>query len=82
MTKIDKLCKEVENDVSFVFKSPKVGKCVKKAANLLGLPESNVLPVKNYDNEFEPEENINILALLSVRQILNFTEDFFKHFSC
>ena len=50
-----------------------------KAAQLLGLPRENVLPVKNYENEVELDENINILALLSLRQVIYLAEDFMEN---
>lgn len=81
LTKIDKLCKDVEKDISFVYKSKTVGQNVDKAAQLLGLPRGHVLPVKNYENETKLDENINILALLALREILNSAEDFLDNLS-
>ena len=79
LTKVDKLSKEVEEDLSLVFKSSEVKEHVEKASQLLGLPRANVLPVKNYENEEELDENISILALMALRKILNFAEDFLDH---
>ncbi|XP_053391224.1 interferon-induced protein 44-like [Mercenaria mercenaria] len=79
LTKVDKLCKDVEKNVSQVFKSETVEEHVEKASQLLGLPRGNVLPVKNYENEMQLEENISILALLSLRQILYFAEDYMEN---
>ncbi|XP_045161383.1 interferon-induced protein 44-like [Mercenaria mercenaria] len=79
LTKVDKLCKDVEKSVSQVFKSETVEEHVEKASQLLGLPRGNVLPVKNYENEMQLEENISILALLSLRQILYFAEDYMEN---
>jgi hypothetical protein len=79
LTKVDKLCKEVGEDVALVFKSLEVEQHVEKASQLLGLPPTNVLPIKNYHKEVELDESISILALLALRQILNFAEDFLEH---
>ncbi|XP_053376755.1 interferon-induced protein 44-like [Mercenaria mercenaria] len=79
LTKVDKLCKDVEKNVSQVFKSETVEEHVEKASQLLGLPRGNVLPVKNYENEMQLEDNISILALLSLRQILYFAEDYMEN---
>ncbi|XP_053383599.1 interferon-induced protein 44-like isoform X2 [Mercenaria mercenaria] len=76
LTKIDKLCKEVEKNVSFVYHSPTVKQAVEKASQILGLPRANILPVKNYENEAELDDNVDILALLALRKMLHFTEDF------
>lgn len=69
----------MQADVSFTYKSPAIEKHVDKASQLLGLPRANVLPVKNYENELELDENVNILALLSLRQILYLAEDFMEN---
>ncbi|XP_060584187.1 interferon-induced protein 44-like [Ruditapes philippinarum] len=79
LTKVDKLCKDVEKNVSQVFKSETVEEHVEKASQLLGLPRGNVLPVKNYENEMQLEDNISILALISLRQILHFAEDYMEN---
>ncbi|XP_053383601.1 interferon-induced protein 44-like isoform X3 [Mercenaria mercenaria] len=76
LTKIDKLCKEVEKNVSCVYHSPTVKQAVEKASQILGLPRAHVLPVKNYEDEAELDDNIDILALLALRKMLHFTEDF------
>ncbi|XP_053383550.1 interferon-induced protein 44-like [Mercenaria mercenaria] len=76
LTKIDKLCKEVEKNVSCVYHSPTVKQAIEKASQILGLPRAHVLPVKNYEDEAELDDNIDILALLALRKMLHFTEDF------
>ena len=62
-----------------MFKSRTVEQHVEKASQLLGLPRGNVLPVKNYENEMQLENNISILALISLRQILHFAEDYMEN---
>ncbi|XP_053376723.1 interferon-induced protein 44-like [Mercenaria mercenaria] len=79
LTKIDTLCKDVQADVSSTYKSHTVEQHVDKAAQLLGLPRANVLPVRNYENELELDDNVNILALISLRQILYLAEDFMEN---
>ncbi|XP_045166459.2 interferon-induced protein 44-like [Mercenaria mercenaria] len=79
LTKIDKLCKEVEKDVSCVYHSRTVEEAVEKASQILGLPRANVLPVKNYEKEAELDDNIDILALLALRKMLHSTEDFMQN---
>ena len=39
-----------------------------------------MLPVRNYIREIEVDQNINILALLTLRQILRVTEDYMFNF--
>jgi hypothetical protein len=76
LTKVDKLCNDVQKDVSMVFYSSKVEQAVDKASQLLGLPRANILPVKNYENEAELDDHIDILALLALRKMLHCSEDF------
>ncbi|XP_033754654.1 interferon-induced protein 44-like [Pecten maximus] len=76
LTKIDRICERISNDVSKVFFSRAMKECVDKVAMLMGLPRSHILPVKNYECEVELDQNINILSLVSLRRILDFADDF------
>ena len=80
VTNIDKVCSHVEEDVSTVFESLAVSKIVDNVSQLLGFPRGHVLPMKNYEKELEISDNMNILTLLSLRQMLRATEDFM--FNC
>ena len=80
MTKVDKICPEVEEDTSKVFKSEAVIEQVNKVSQLLGIPRNSVLPVKNYETEIEVNDSFNILALITLRQILRASEDFMYNF--
>lgn len=66
----------VFEDVSATFRSTAVKDMVDKTAEFVGMPRSNVLPVKNYESEIELDVNVNILALLALRQMLWFADDF------
>lgn len=76
LTQIDKICEDLHWDVSKTFSIPAIGDLVDKAADLTGLPRAHILPVKNYEREMELRQDINILALLALRQILNFADDY------
>uniref|UniRef100_K1RUP9 Interferon-induced protein 44-like protein n=1 Tax=Magallana gigas TaxID=29159 RepID=K1RUP9_MAGGI len=79
LTKIDKLCKLVEKDVSKTFMSRFVEDAVNNAAEIIALPRSQVLPVKNYEKETTLNTNINILALTALRKSLVFADDFLEN---
>ena len=51
LTKVDKICPDVNADVTKTFTSSAVCTVVGNVANIMGLPEVCVLPVKNYDND-------------------------------
>lgn len=59
---------------------PEVEELVDKVAELVGLPRANIVPIKNYECEMELRLDINILALLALRQILNFADDYLTNF--
>ncbi|KAK3580743.1 hypothetical protein CHS0354_023023 [Potamilus streckersoni] len=76
LTKIDKLSKAVEEDVSKVFESGEVQKAVDKVSQIIGVPRGNVLPIKNYENEICLDDSTSCLALLALDQIIGFADDF------
>ncbi|XP_052286647.1 interferon-induced protein 44-like isoform X2 [Dreissena polymorpha] len=78
LTKVDQACQEVAGNITNVFKSKDIEAAVEKASNLLGLPRNHVLPVKNYETEIELDDNISILALMALRQVLHFAEDYIQ----
>ncbi|XP_062590727.1 interferon-induced protein 44-like isoform X2 [Saccostrea cucullata] len=79
LTKMDKICPLVENDVSNMFLSEVVEDAVNKAADVIAIPRSHVLPVKNYEKETKLQTNINILALGALHQALMFADDFLEN---
>ncbi|XP_052788174.1 interferon-induced protein 44-like isoform X2 [Mya arenaria] len=75
LTKIDTVDKTVDESVKQVYYSSKIYDVVQKASKLIGLPENHVLPVKNYNREMILDDDVNILALLALRQLAYFAED-------
>lgn len=45
----------------------------------LGIPLSCVLPVKNYSEELDLDQNTDILLLAAVEQMLNYADSFFEN---
>ncbi|XP_041353064.1 interferon-induced protein 44-like [Gigantopelta aegis] len=80
LTKVDRVCQEVEQDLSQVFYSQAVQDLVDEVSQLVGLPRAHILPVKNYEREMELDQDVNIPALLSVRQMLRFADDYLYNF--
>ncbi|XP_078341221.1 interferon-induced protein 44-like [Crassostrea virginica] len=76
LTKLDKICSNVNDDVTNTFTSSAVRDAVNKVANITGLPRSHVLPVKNYENETKLKTEINILLFYALRKCLDFADDF------
>lgn len=62
-----------------MFMSSVVEDAVNKAADIITIPRSHVLPVKNYEKESQLKTEINILALMALRQSLMFADDFLEN---
>ena len=80
LTKVDKMCPVVASDTAEVFRSTIVMEQVERISQIFGVPPNHVLPVRNYIREIEVNENINILALVTLRQILRVTDDYMFNF--
>lgn len=62
-----------------MFTSSLVEDAVNKAADIIDIPRSRVLPVKNYEKETILNMDINILALVALRKSLMFADDFLEN---
>ncbi|XP_063427095.1 interferon-induced protein 44-like [Mytilus trossulus] len=80
LTKIDKVCEATAEDISQVFYSPIIQETVDRVSQIMGLPRSHILPIKNYESEMELNENVNILALLTLQQVLHFADDYMYNY--
>uniref|UniRef100_A0A8C6SSR2 G domain-containing protein n=1 Tax=Neogobius melanostomus TaxID=47308 RepID=A0A8C6SSR2_9GOBI len=76
LTKIDVACTEVQSDLNNVYKSKMIKEKVDRLHALLGLSPNVIFPVKNYHTEIMPEEEIDKLALMALKQILNYGKDY------
>ncbi|XP_034306903.2 interferon-induced protein 44-like [Magallana gigas] len=79
VTKIDKVCSDVDKDVEEVYFSNAVKKTVDKVSDVIAIPRSHVLPVKNYEKERTLQNNISILAMEALKQALLFCQDFLEN---
>ncbi|KAL3861467.1 hypothetical protein ACJMK2_007501 [Sinanodonta woodiana] len=75
LTKIDELSKMVEDDVSNVFRCPRVKAAVKRAAEVLGVTLNTVHPIKNYEHEVVLNAKISQLAIVALDQIIGFADN-------
>ncbi|XP_062573039.1 interferon-induced protein 44-like [Saccostrea cucullata] len=78
LTKLDKVCRKVDEDTSNMFYSPAVRDTVNKVADVMGLPRGHILPIKNYENETSLDPNIDILILKALKQTADFADDYLE----
>lgn len=76
MTKLDKLCEEVDEDISKAFSSKTIQDQVNTVSQIFGVPRNHVLLVKNYEKEYTLNVNVSILALRALRIILGAANDY------
>uniref|UniRef100_A0A8C7QLS9 TLDc domain-containing protein n=1 Tax=Oncorhynchus mykiss TaxID=8022 RepID=A0A8C7QLS9_ONCMY len=78
LTHVDQVCHAIQEDVKFVYSSRILQEKMQKAAEVVGLPVSYVLPVKNYSSELSVSCNTDILLLSAVHHILQAVDDTYE----
>ncbi|XP_063074576.1 interferon-induced protein 44-like [Engraulis encrasicolus] len=76
MTMVDQACTEVKKDRKMIYRSKKIKEKMQECSNKLGVPMSCVYPVKNYHEEIELDDDIDILLLSALTSILGFSNDY------
>ncbi|XP_052220107.1 interferon-induced protein 44-like isoform X1 [Dreissena polymorpha] len=79
LTKIDIEEKALAQKYETVYSNSSIEKKVIQVSEMLGFPKNHVFPVKNYENEVMLDDGVNLLALLALRQILYFAEDYMEN---
>lgn len=76
LTKVDKICPEVDDDVTNTHTSTAICEAVNKVAVIMGIPRAHVFPVKNYENETNLKLTLDILIMDALKRSLDFSNDF------
>ncbi|XP_022606962.1 interferon-induced protein 44-like [Seriola dumerili] len=79
MTKVDEACPLVAEDLKNVYRSVYIQRKARELSESLGIPLSCVLPVKNYSEELELDQDTDILLFTAVEQMLNYADSFFEN---
>ncbi|XP_030630440.1 interferon-induced protein 44-like [Chanos chanos] len=77
LTKVDEACPLVAADLKNVYRSNYINRIMREVSDLLGVSLSSVVPVKNYSQELELDNDIDVLLLSAVNQMLRVTEGYF-----
>ncbi|CAL9695009.1 unnamed protein product [Knipowitschia caucasica] len=78
LTHVDKICKETESDTSEVYNSKVIRETMLKAAELVGLSPSSVVPVRNYWCELELDLATDVLLLRAMDLLLQYTHLYYR----
>ncbi|KAM6934987.1 interferon-induced protein 44-like [Xenentodon cancila] len=76
LTHIDTACGETEKSLRNVYKSKHLKKKMSDFSSRLGIPMNCILPMKNYSDEINLEEDINTLILSALKLMIDFGDDF------
>ncbi|KTG04066.1 hypothetical protein cypCar_00043984 [Cyprinus carpio] len=75
MTKVDEACPQVKNDLRKIYKSKKIKEKMELCSAKVGVPMSQIFPVKNYHNEIDTNDDTDVLILKAVEQIVQIAND-------
>ncbi|PWA31162.1 hypothetical protein CCH79_00003001, partial [Gambusia affinis] len=78
MTHIDEACGEIEKDLRNVYKSKYLKKKMKDFSATVGIPMNCIFPVKNYSEEIDLNDDVDILILSALKIMINFGDDFIE----
>ncbi|XP_027877790.1 interferon-induced protein 44-like [Xiphophorus couchianus] len=78
MTHIDAACGEIEKDVKNVYRSKHLQKKMKDFSAAVGIPMNCIFPVKNYSEEIDMKNDVDILILSALRKMVDFGDDFIE----
>ncbi|XP_026173939.1 interferon-induced protein 44-like [Mastacembelus armatus] len=79
MTKVDEACPLVAKDLKNVYHSVYIQQKARELSESLGIPLYCVLPVKNYSNELDLDQDTDILLFSAVEQMLNYADNFLEN---
>ncbi|XP_025998040.1 interferon-induced protein 44 isoform X3 [Astatotilapia calliptera] len=78
LTHVDQVCLQTAKDVTGVYESRTIQDVMGKAAALLGMSTSYIVPVKNYSSELDLDVNTDVLLLSAVDHILQYADLYFQ----
>ncbi|XP_048851294.1 interferon-induced protein 44-like isoform X2 [Brienomyrus brachyistius] len=81
LTQVDKACPHVEKNITNVYRSCYIKDLIYKVSDCVGIPVSQVFPVKNYSHEIALDTCCDILLLTAMQQMLNFADNYFDNFN-
>ncbi|KAG7477857.1 hypothetical protein MATL_G00074060 [Megalops atlanticus] len=76
LTKVDEACPLVKTDIKKVYTSKYIKQQMEKCSAMLGTPMNCILPVKNYHDEIDLNNQIDELLLKALKHIVNFANDY------
>uniref|UniRef100_A0A8C1S4K9 G domain-containing protein n=1 Tax=Cyprinus carpio TaxID=7962 RepID=A0A8C1S4K9_CYPCA len=79
MSKVDEASPLVKNDLQMVYKSRIIKERMELCSYKVGVPVSHIFPVKNYHNEINTNDNVDVLILKALDQIVRSANARLRH---
>ncbi|XP_058235960.1 interferon-induced protein 44-like isoform X2 [Hemibagrus wyckioides] len=76
LTKVDVTSPLVQKNLKMIYRSKRIKERMKECNRILGIPLNYIFPVKNYHEEINNNDEIDILILTAMTNIVNFANDF------
>ncbi|XP_026994479.1 interferon-induced protein 44-like [Tachysurus fulvidraco] len=78
MTRPDVACPLIQKDLRKIYTSKKIKEKMEVCSNTLGIPMNYIFPVKNYHEEIDTDDDMDLLILKALDQILYNAADCLK----
>ncbi|XP_057188414.1 uncharacterized protein LOC130553458 isoform X2 [Triplophysa rosa] len=75
MTKVDEACPLVNKDLKKIYYSKKIKEKMQICHDKLGVLMCNIFPVKNYHEEIDTNDKVDVLILKALDQIVRLADD-------
>ncbi|XP_050989947.1 interferon-induced protein 44-like [Labeo rohita] len=78
LTNVDEACPLVKRDLQKIYTSRKIKEKMEWCSDRLGVPMCHIFPVKNYHEEIETNDDMDVLILQALTQIIHVANDNMK----
>ncbi|XP_062374844.1 interferon-induced protein 44-like isoform X2 [Sardina pilchardus] len=75
LSKVDEACREVNKDITMIYRSRVIREKIKYCSGNTGVPLNYIFPVKNYHEEIDLNKDMDVLLLSALKHILTFAND-------
>ncbi|CAB1342291.1 unnamed protein product [Coregonus sp. 'balchen'] len=78
LTRADMACPLVKDNLRNMYLSKYIKEKMEKCSIRLGVPVNCILPVRNYHEEIDLDNEMDVMLLRALKQMVNFGDDFLK----
>ncbi|XP_016430408.1 interferon-induced protein 44-like [Sinocyclocheilus rhinocerous] len=75
MTRVDEACPLVKKSLRKIYTSKKIKEKMQQCSNSVGVPVSHIFPVRNYHEEIDTQNDMDVLIMRALTQIVHIADD-------